>query len=151
MTSDWNIVIISSNTRSRQQLIGILEGQGWAPICASNISAALEMMNQHAADRRNIGLIFCDHDLPDGSYRDFLTTLRAMKAKARVVVTSRLADWDEYLDAMRLGAFDVIAAPCQAADVEWMLIQANREERNRVRAAAALSEINADQPSAANA
>ncbi len=41
----------------------------------------------------------------------------------------------------------MVAAPCQAADVEWILIQANREERNRFRAAAALSDIKADHAS----
>jgi DNA-binding NtrC family response regulator len=67
--------------------------------------------------------------LPDGNYRDFLTVLRSVKNKTRVVVTSRLADWDEYLEAMRLGAFDVIAAPCHSADVEWILVQAARDLR----------------------
>ena len=49
------------------------------------------------------------------------------------MVTSRESDWDEYLEAIRLGAFDVIASPCRPTDVEWMVIQARRDERVRVR------------------
>ena len=50
----------------------------------------------------------------------------------RVVLTSRLADWDEYLDAMRLGAFDVIPTPCRSADVESVLTQSTRDLRGSV-------------------
>jgi FixJ family two-component response regulator len=49
------------------------------------------------------------------------------------VVTSSTADWDEFLEAMRLGAPDVIARPCRATDVEWMVIQALRYERTEAR------------------
>jgi DNA-binding NtrC family response regulator len=48
---------------------------------------------------------------------------------------SSTADWDEFLEAMRLGAFDVIASPCRATDVEWMIIQALRYERTEARVA----------------
>jgi DNA-binding NtrC family response regulator len=44
------------------------------------------------------------------------------------VVTSRLADWDEYLDALHHGAFDLITSPCQPTDVLWAVVQARREE-----------------------
>lgn len=47
-----------------------------------------------------------------------------------MVITSLHADWDEYLEAIRVGAFDVIAAPCRSTDVEWMVIQAKRDDRN---------------------
>jgi DNA-binding NtrC family response regulator len=47
-------------------------------------------------------------------------------------VTSRGADWEEFKEAMRWGAFDVISAPCRPTDVEWMVIQARRDERHRI-------------------
>jgi FixJ family two-component response regulator len=46
-------------------------------------------------------------------------------------VTSRLADWDEYLEALHHGAFDLIASPCQPTDVVWAIIQAKREDKDR--------------------
>jgi hypothetical protein len=46
-------------------------------------------------------------------------------------VTSRLADWDEYLDALHHGAFDLIASPCQPTDVLWAIVQARREDHDR--------------------
>jgi FixJ family two-component response regulator len=46
-----------------------------------------------------------------------------------LVVTSRLADWDEYLEALNDGAFDLIASPSQTADVVRVLNQAHREDK----------------------
>ncbi len=123
----WDVLVVSSNLEARRNLTRILEGQGTDLLCASNIHSAIELLEREAG--HSIGLIFCDRDLPDGNFRDFLTVLRSLKNKTRVVVASRLADWDEYLDAMRLGAFDVIAAPCHPTEVGWILIQAARDLR----------------------
>ena len=120
----WDVLVISADLEARRNLTRTLQAQGCEPICAPNVHKAIETLNG-----QSVGLVFCDRDLPDGTYREFLAALRSSKKKARVVVTSRTADWDEYLDAMRLGAFDVIAAPCQPTDVEWMLIQARRDLR----------------------
>lgn len=126
--SSWNILIVSSNPEERLKLSRILLQHQCEPICACNIREGLELVEKQA-----LGLIFCDSELVEGSYRDFLNGVRALKSKTRVVVTSRLADWDQYLVAMRLGAFDMIALPCRSTDIEWLLIQASREERNRLR------------------
>jgi hypothetical protein len=37
----------------------------------------------------------------------------------------------EYLEALRYGAFDLIASPCQPNDVFWALKQIEREEQER--------------------
>jgi DNA-binding NtrC family response regulator len=87
---------------------------------------------------RPCGLIFCDRNFLDGNYRELLLAIRSHKIKTRVVIVARLTDWDEYLESMKLGAFDVINAPCRPTDVEWMLIQANRDYRNAYLHAAGL-------------
>jgi DNA-binding NtrC family response regulator len=75
-------------------------------------------------------LIFCDRRLSDGTYRDVIAATYAASLPARVIVTSRLADWDEYLDALHHGAFDLIASPCQPTDVLWAIVQARRETQH---------------------
>lgn len=81
--------------------------------------------------KRNAGLVFPDGRLRDG-YRDLLSVRRSMRSKVRVIVTSPDPDWNEYLEALRLGAFDVIAAPCCPVDIARMVIQARRDKRNRL-------------------
>ena len=127
MTVPWEVMVISSDLENRQELVHLLQQQEVDPISASSIAESLSLLKNNL-----IGLVFCDAHLCDGSYRHFLSSVRSLKTKCRVVVTSRQADWDEFLEAMRLGAFDVIAAPCRPTDVEWMVIQAKRDERSHL-------------------
>ena len=117
-------IVVSSDIERRRQLSDILTRQGADPICVSSVRECQEVLGNHRAR-----LVFCDEHVADGSYKDLLAAYRLSDRKPRLVVTSLLADWDLFKEAMRRGAFDVIAAPCRPTDVEWMLIQAQREER----------------------
>jgi DNA-binding NtrC family response regulator len=123
MESPAQILIVSSELENRRALNEILNKEGYDTVCASRVADCYESL--HA---QRISLIFSDRRLSDGTYRDVVAAARAAKLSVRVVVTSRLADWDEYLDALHHGAFDLIASPCQPTDVLWAIIQARRED-----------------------
>ena len=126
MDSPAQILVVSPEIENRRALTGILNREGWDTICASKVSECRE-----ALDNGNVNLVFCDRRLTDGTYRDLLAITRDLNRKVRVVVTSRLADWDEYLEALHHGAFDLIASPCQPTEVVWAIIQAKREDQER--------------------
>jgi DNA-binding NtrC family response regulator len=126
MESTPQILIASSELENRRVLNEVLHKEGYETICASRVSEC-----QEALQTQNVSLIFCDRRLSDGSYRDVIAAIRASRQHARIVVTSRLADWDEYLDALHHGAFDLIASPCQPTDVLWAIVQARREDHDR--------------------
>jgi DNA-binding NtrC family response regulator len=130
MNLPWDILIASADLEGRRRLANILFRLEVDPLTTSSIRETKEII---ATER--VGLIFCDRLLLDGNCNDLLNASKACKTKARIVVTSSTADWDEFLEAMRLGAFDVIASPCRATDVEWMVIQALRYERTGARLA----------------
>ena len=130
MNIPWDILVASSDLEGRRALSNILAKLGVDPLASSTVRECKELM---ASER--VGLIFCDRLLADGNCYDLLNASRIGRTKARVVVMSSTADWDEFLEAMRLGAFDVIANPCRATDVEWMIIQALRYERTEARVA----------------
>ena len=123
MEATPQILIVSSELEHRRALNDILRKEGYETTCASRVSEC-----QEALQTQNVFLIFCDRRLSDGNYRDVITASRASNQRIRVVVTSRLADWDEYLDALHHGAFDLIASPCQPTDVLWAMVQARRED-----------------------
>jgi DNA-binding NtrC family response regulator len=123
MENPTQILVASSELEDRRDLAEILEKEGYDTICVSRASECREVL-----ETRKVALIFCDRRLTDGSYRDVVAAARLSQGKARVVVTSRLADWDEYLDALRQGAFDLIVSPCRPTDVLWTILQARREE-----------------------
>ena len=126
MTSSFEVVVVSSDLESRRHLSGILTTQGIDPICMSTLRECHESLS-----KRRVGLVFCDPHVADGNYQELLAAYRLTDHKPRVVVTSRGADWEEFKEAMRWGAFDVISAPCRPTDVEWKVIQARRDERHR--------------------
>jgi DNA-binding NtrC family response regulator len=126
MEATLQILIVSSELENRRALKEILCKEGYETTCASNVSEC-----QQALQTQNVSLIFCDRRLSDGNYRDVVASTRASRQHARVVITSRLADWDEYLDALHHGAFDLIASPCQPTDVLWAIVQARREDHER--------------------
>jgi DNA-binding NtrC family response regulator len=130
MNIPWDILVASSDLEGRRALSNILDKLGVDPLTSSSVRECKELI---ASER--VGLIFCDRLLADGNCYDLLNASRCGRTKARVVVMSSTADWDEFLEAMRLGAFDVIASPCRATDVEWMIIQALRYERTEARLA----------------
>jgi ActR/RegA family two-component response regulator len=139
----WKIVIISSDSNHLNTLTEILKRQELGPVCASTVSQYRDVLSKNP-----VGLVFSDPTLADGDYRDVINASRSVGSNARIVVTSRQANWPEFLEAIRDGAFDVISTPCRHKDVEWMVIQAKRDDRkmakqlmtsnekNRVRGAA---------------
>ena len=128
MASPFEIVVVSSDLADRDQLTGVLASLGLHPVATSSLRECREILAQ-----KNVELVFCDRHLVDGNYQDLLATSRQSGDRPRVVVTSHSADWDEYTEAMRCGAFDIISAPCRRTDVEWMVIQAKRAGRDAER------------------
>jgi len=95
-----------------------------------------------------VTLVFCDRRLPDGTYGDVLKIIRSLNKSIPLVVTSRLADWDEYFEVLQHGAFDLIASPTQPTDAIWITLRAQHNipthrdqntEASKNRAAAALA------------
>jgi DNA-binding NtrC family response regulator len=128
MNVPWQIVIASADMEDRRPMVNILAKQGLDPIVASSVGECQASMGQEDG-----GLFFCARSFADGDYRDLLIAEPASRCRTRVVLTTRLTGWDEYLVAIRLGAFDAISAPCRPTDVEWMIIQALRDEHARAR------------------
>ena len=106
MKTVLDAIVLSSDLESRRQLKRILDGRGIDTIGSSGISDCQEILAS-----QDVALIFCDSNLADGTYRDLLRTLQLADRKIKVVVTSRLAGWEEFLEAARLGAFDMIHRP----------------------------------------
>lgn len=66
-------------------------------------------------------LLLCEDVLPDGDFRDVLKVVRDSRATVPVILFSRLADWDEYLAAMKLGAHDLLRFPFRTGELQWVI------------------------------
>ena len=128
MTDQWPIMIVSSDLEGRRNIARMLTSQGFDPICAASVSECREVL-----DKQEVGLIFSDRDLMDGDYQDVLagTLYSPQKNKPRVVLIAALMKPEAYQEAKRAGIFDVINLPCRSTNLEWAIILAKRDERNR--------------------
>jgi len=125
------ILVVSSEFTNCDVLKDIIDREGWKMFCAATVRECGELLA-----KENIDLVFSDRGLADGTYRDVLVTMRLLRLYIRMIVTSRLADWDEYLEAVHDGAFDLIASPSRAADLVRVISQARSENRKIARAVA---------------
>lgn len=73
------------------------------------------------------GLLLCEDVLPDGDFRDILKLSLSQEAAVPVIVFSRLADWDQYLAAVRLGAHDLLRFPFRTGELQWVAERALAE------------------------
>jgi DNA-binding NtrC family response regulator len=112
------IVVVSSDSGNCNALESILSRHGCNARFASNVAECAQLVSHH-----NVDLVLCDRILTGGTYGDVLAVTHSAK-RIHVVVTSRLADWNQYVEALHDGAFDLIASPCDVNDVVWMLKRA---------------------------
>jgi DNA-binding NtrC family response regulator len=115
------ILIVSDDAENCVALTIILGREGWDTVCTSSVIECDKVLSVGSFD-----LVFCDRYLPDGSYRDVLAIVTTLKYHLPLIVTSRHADWDQYLEALGYGAFELIVSPCRGSDVLWALAQADR-------------------------
>jgi DNA-binding response OmpR family regulator len=62
-------------------------------------------------------IVICDADLPDGTWRTLLTYGASLPNPPLLIVASHLADDRLWLQALNLGAHDVLAKPFRAREV----------------------------------
>ena len=121
--NDKEILVIASDPETRKALSSILQTQGLKSVQASQLSEGRALL-----ESQPVGMVSCERHLADGTYLDLLPTVQSKAGNVPVVVTSRLADWDEYLEALRHGAVDLIPSPCKKSDVTSALAQALNEK-----------------------
>lgn len=124
MDQPVEILVISSELGNRRALVDVLDREHWGTICATTVNESQEFFAT-----RDLTLVFCDRQLSDGTYRDVLKTMRSLNANVPLVVTSRVADWDEYLEVLQQGALDLIVSPCTPTDVTWVIRRAQCENK----------------------
>lgn len=125
MTAKGQVVVASPELERRRSITTVLLNLGLDPICVSKVSECMELINRESVD-----LIFCDRFFADGDYRDVLAASQRAHGEPCVILASRHNN-DEYREAMESQAFGVISVPCRPTDVEWMVIQAKRNQRKR--------------------
>jgi DNA-binding NtrC family response regulator len=121
-----DVLIVSERPDHLRPLIRTLGASSARVSACFTIRQAREIFSRQPVD-----LVFSDEYLSDGSYRELLLFNRFGQHAASFVLLLRTGEWDEYLDAMRLGALDVLRCPLQPAEVEATVQRAIAQKEKR--------------------
>ena len=118
MNQETAILIVSCRPENRKTLVRALDELSINCYVAPTIRDAREVLAL-----RSLSLVFCEERLSDGSYCDLLRDVRATWPETRFVVMLCTGEWKEYLEAMRLGAQEILRCPLRPIDLDLVLIQ----------------------------
>jgi DNA-binding NtrC family response regulator len=110
------VLSVSGDSEDHTILERILDGQRFQISTVTSCQEALEFL---CHDRASV--IFCDHSMKDGTWRDLLSRVSAGAEPPLVIVTSRLADDHLWAEVLNLGGWDVLAKPFRAPEVLHVL------------------------------
>jgi len=127
MDKQWDILVVSARLENKRALLRILQGLPVSAFTASTVQQAHEVLSTHS-----IRLIFCEENFADGSYRDLLAAVRTPQTRTPLVLMLSTGEWEEYLEAMSLGATEALRCPLQPTDVELTLIRVAREHEAQI-------------------
>jgi len=122
MDNGLPILVVSCRPENRRMLMRVFDGLPIDSYAAHTIEQAREALRL-----RSFSVVFCEERLSDGTYADLLANVRTSSSgDVRFVVMLCTGEWEEYLEALRLGAEEVLRCPLQPTDVDLALIHAMR-------------------------
>jgi DNA-binding NtrC family response regulator len=124
MLAASSVLIISGEQEHRAQLADHVFKFGLHPVCCETIADARAL-----AERQPFSAAVSEALLPDGDFRAVISEMRRHASRSPVVVVSHSDDWDFYLSAVRMGAFDSVAFPPTAGELERVLWTALTETK----------------------
>jgi len=130
MEKESNVLVVSPHVAHRNYLLQNFRGLPVNPFVVTTNQQALEMLSSLSFD-----VVFCEENTTDGSYQELLEFALAKNTPRFVVILAEEVGKD-YLDAIRLGATDVLACPLQLSDIDALVLGALRarsQDRRLVR------------------
>ena len=126
------ILVVSSDNDVRRNLATIIGVCGLEPVLCVTVADS-----RAALSRYPICVVVCEDKLVDGNYRDLVEAVERTRSDAPVIVVSPLADWTDYLNAVRSGAFDCVRLPPRRTELEWVVQNALNERSRKKQTASA--------------
>ncbi len=132
MTESITALVVHQSSETLASLKRALERQGMSILEADSRARAIQLLG----GQNPVPLVFTDTELPDGTWADVLAEAERAAQPINVIVVARMVDTRFYLDTVETGAFDFIAPPFIATDLQYVVRSAldNVTARRCVRA-----------------
>jgi DNA-binding NtrC family response regulator len=119
MQNNRHILLVSSRIENKDTLLSALDGFPVSTFTVAKMEHAFEVLLSNPID-----LVFCEEHVTDGSYRELLSVVHARNKMIPFVLILCTGEWEECLEAMRLGATDVLRCPLEPTDINLALVRA---------------------------
>lgn len=119
-----HVLVVCTSEECRQALLDAVAQADMLPILCESLEEAFDAIQQG-----DIRVVSCDDRLPPLAVEAIVDFAQKQRKPIPVVVTSRTGEWEEFLQALRLGAFDYLALPPRLEEVRRVLGLAVAESR----------------------
>ncbi len=124
-------VLLVDDEENVRELLGLaLRRHGYEVVACATAGEALERYQQE-----NFPAVVLDLHLPDGDGLELLHRLRALNEETQVILITAYAEVRSAVQAMKLGAYDYLPKPFEAAELEAVLDKAFQVLEMRARLA----------------
>lgn len=117
-------LVISSSEENRAALSAVLSSEGLVPILSSSMAEACALI-----EHGDISIVFCDDCLSGRCLEKVVAKVGERGDPIPVIAVSRTGEWHEYLEALRIGAFDYLSMPPRRDELERVLASTLSKER----------------------
>jgi len=107
------ILIVDDEIENRVSLKAVLERSGWPCFEAADAQSALEILRSHP----KIQLLITDLKMPGMNGLELLQMARLVRPDVQRVLVTAFGTIEDTVQAMKAGAFDVIAKPLKAREI----------------------------------
>jgi DNA-binding NtrC family response regulator len=120
-----HVLVIFPSDENRGALLKAIAEAGSVPLICHTFEEAREIMKC-----KHIQIIVCEDHLPRAAVQAILKLAKHRRRPIPVVISSRTGEWEEFLRALRQGAFDYLSSPPQPGEVKRVLELALAESRH---------------------
>ena len=106
------VLSVSPIEEDNSSLEAIIGPSRWTLLKADKLPTALDLLQRH-----DVSVVLCERDLMPGTWIDILKHIQSTPHPPYLIVTSKYADERLWLEALNLGAWDVLAKPFDRSEV----------------------------------
>jgi DNA-binding NtrC family response regulator len=111
-TGTLTVLSVSPRDEDHSSLQAIIGHSKWLLLKARDLVSTFALLQQH-----EVAVVLCERDLVPGTWIDVLEHVKALPNAPSLIVSSRLADDRLWVEALNLGAWDVLAKPFDRTEV----------------------------------
>ena len=108
------ILLVDDDVELLKALSKVLEKDGYAIVAMPDANSAMRHVNQ---TKQRFDLVITDVSMPGMKGTSLLAAFKTAFPKTPVIVITAFADWGQYMDALREGAFEYLYKPIDKTDL----------------------------------